>query len=70
MIESNNNMPQPTTPLVSRKEVAAILGISERTVWSMTNAGEIPCVRIRKRVLYRLDHVQGFIDRQTDGGTR
>ena len=56
--------------LLSVKEVAEMLSISERTVWSMTNAGEIPCVRIRKRVLYRLDHVQGFIDRQTDGGTR
>ena len=56
--------------LLSVKEVAGMLGISKRTVWSMTNAGEIPCVRIRKRVLYRLDHVQGFIDRQTEGGTR
>ena len=56
--------------LLSVKEVARMLGISQRTIWSMTNAGEIPCVRIRKRVLYRLDHVQGFIDRQTEGGTR
>jgi excisionase family DNA binding protein len=58
------------TKLLSVKEVAEMLSVSERTVWSITNAGEIPCVRIRKRVLYRLDHVQGFIDRQTDGGTR
>ena len=67
MIESNNNMPQPITQLVSRKEVAAILGISERTVWSMTNAGEIPCVRIRKRVLYRLSHIQQYIEEKTRG---
>ncbi len=67
MIESNNNMPQPITQLVSRKEVAAILGISERTVWSMTNAGEIPCVRIRKRVLYRLSHIQQYIEEKTSG---
>ena len=53
--------------LLSVKEVAEMLSISQRTVWSMTNAGEIPCVRIRKRVLYRLDHVQGFIDKQTKG---
>ena len=56
--------------LLTVKEVAEMLSISERTVWSMTNAGEIPCVRIRKRVLYRLNHVQGFIDKQTEGGTR
>lgn len=67
MIESNNNMPQPTTQLVSRKEVTAILGISERTLWSMTNAGEIPCVRIRKRVLYRLSHIQQYIEEKTIG---
>jgi excisionase family DNA binding protein len=53
--------------LLSMKEVAEMLSISQRTVWSMTNAGEIPCVRIRKRVLYRLEHVQGFIEKKTEG---
>jgi len=67
MIESNNNMRQPTTPLVSRKEAAAILGISERTVWSLTSDGEIPCVRIRNRVLYRSEHLQDYIEKKTIG---
>lgn len=62
----NNAQPK----LLSVKEVAGMLNISRRTVWSMTNAGEIPCVRIRKRVLYRLDHVQGFIENKTKGGKR
>jgi excisionase family DNA binding protein len=62
----NNAQPK----LLSVKEVAEMLSISRRTVWSMTNAGEIPCVRIRKRVLYRLDHVQGFIENKTKGGKR
>ena len=62
----NNTQPK----LLTVKEVAEMLSISQRTVWSMTNAGEIPCVRIRKRVLYRLEHVQGFIDTQTEGGTK
>ena len=62
----NNTQPK----LLTVKEVAELLSISQRTVWSMTNAGEIPCVRIRKRVLYRLEHVQGFIDKQTEGGTK
>ena len=62
----NNTQPK----LLTVKEVAEMLSISQRTVWSMTNAGEIPCVRIRKRVLYRLEHVQGFIDKQTEGGTK
>jgi excisionase family DNA binding protein len=56
--------------LLSIKEVAEMLSISKRTVWSMTNSGEISCVRIRKRVLYRLDHVQDYIDKQTEGGAK
>ena len=55
------------TKLLSVKEVAGMLAISERTLWSLTNAGDIPRVRIRNRVRYRLDHVQGFIDKQTEG---
>ena len=59
--------PSEEPKLLSVKEVAGMLGISQRTVWSMTNAGEIPCVRIRKRVLYRFSHIQHYIEKKTSG---
>lgn len=36
----------PTPLAVDSKEAARLLGIGERTLWTLTNAGAIPCVRI------------------------
>lgn len=38
---------------MSRKDAAKYLGIGERTLWSLSASGEIPCCKIRARVLYR-----------------
>jgi excisionase family DNA binding protein len=46
----------PTAPLlVNAKTAARMLSIGARLLWTMTNAGEIPCVRIGRRVLYRVE---------------
>jgi excisionase family DNA binding protein len=34
--------------LLKPKEAAAMLGVSERTLWTLTEDGEIPCIRIGK----------------------
>ena len=58
-------------PLAVRPRAAAkILGISERTLWSLSAPrGPIPCARIghgkRKSVLYSLVHVQTWLADQT-----
>ncbi len=54
--------------LVDAKRAAAMLSIGTRTLWSMTNAGEIPHVRIRSRVLYPIEDLRGWIDAQKEGG--
>jgi len=45
---------QPTTAplLLDAHEAARSLRLSERTLWARTKAGEIPHVRIGRRVLY------------------
>jgi excisionase family DNA binding protein len=47
--------PAPTDPdtLLNANQTAALLAISARTLWSLTNAGMIPCVRIGRSVRYR-----------------
>jgi excisionase family DNA binding protein len=51
--------PEPREPLaVGRKEAAAMLGISERLLWTWTNAKTIPHVRIGTRVLYPVDELR------------
>ncbi len=49
--------------LVSAREAATYLGVSARTLWSLTASGEIPHVRIRRRVLYDLSDLDAQIAR-------
>ena len=54
--------------LVSAREAARRLGISERLLWSLTNAGDIPHVRINRRVLYSPEDLRDWIARSRKGG--
>jgi len=38
--------------LVRPRDAARMLALSERTLWSMTRAGLLPCVRVGKSVRY------------------
>jgi excisionase family DNA binding protein len=46
------------------KEAAKALGISERLLWSKTNADEIPHTRIGKAILYPLPELQRWLSEQ------
>ena len=49
-------------PLAVRpREAAKLLGISERLLWSKTNVGEIPHVRVGKAVLYPVDLLRDWL---------
>lgn len=47
--------------LLKRDEAAAVLSISPRTLWSLTNSGRIPCIRIGHLVRYSVDDLQEWI---------
>lgn len=46
---------------LSVREASAALGISERTLWARTKAGEIPFVRIGGRKLYRPEALRDYL---------
>ena len=51
--------------LFSVKETAKLLGVSERTLWSITMPrGRLVCCRIGSRVMYSLDAIERFIAEQ------
>jgi excisionase family DNA binding protein len=52
-----------TPRLMTVKEAAKYLCISERKLWSMTQAGEIPAVRLGRAVRYDLNDLDSFIQR-------
>ncbi|MCE9544000.1 MAG: helix-turn-helix domain-containing protein [Planctomycetia bacterium] len=56
--------------LISMKEAANTLGISRRLLWSLTASQEIPCVRIRSRVLFDPADLRNWIESHKRGTTR
>ena len=63
--------PRPPKPLaVGRREAAAMLGISERLLWTWTNAKTIPHVRIGTRVLYPVDELRRWLEDHARNNTQ
>jgi excisionase family DNA binding protein len=57
--------PQTTEPLLLRPiEAARALGIGARSLWRLTDAGEVPCVRIGRSVRYAPADLQAYIDKR------
>ncbi|MCK4342442.1 MAG: helix-turn-helix domain-containing protein [Phycisphaerae bacterium] len=54
------------------REAAKSLGICERLLWSKTNAGEIPHVRIGRAIIYPIDLLREYLAQQAQkkGGNR
>ncbi len=52
--------------LLSSKEAAKLLSISERTLWTITNSGQIACVRILGAKRYARTDIEKFISQQTE----
>jgi len=51
------------TRLLTVKDAAAYLAISERKLWDMSKAGEIPVVRLGRAVRYDRSDLDSFIQR-------
>lgn len=70
MIHPADGTPSQERLTVNRREAAAMLGISERLLWTWTNARQIPHIRIGARVLYPLAALRQWLEDQTDGHNR
>lgn len=52
----------PLQPLaVGASEAERILGFGSRKLWSLTASGEIPHVRVGRRVLYRVEALREWL---------
>lgn len=57
--------------LLNSQQAAEYLGISPRKLWGMKAGREIPYVQIgAKSIRYSIDHLDAWINQQTQGGTR
>jgi excisionase family DNA binding protein len=57
------------TLLVASREAAKLLGISERTLWTLTDEGDLPCVRIGRLVKYDPCDLQQWVTTHKQHGT-
>ncbi|HEY4313831.1 MAG TPA: helix-turn-helix domain-containing protein [Pirellulales bacterium] len=55
--------------LVTSKQAASMLAISERTLWQLTSDGHLPAVRFGRTVRYDLSDLRAFITSRRSGGT-
>lgn len=53
--------------LLSARDAARQLAISEKTLWSLSKAGSIPVVRIGRNVRYARADLLAFIDASKGG---
>jgi excisionase family DNA binding protein len=59
-----NTVAVDTRLAVGAREAAAMLGVSERHLWSMTHRGEIPRVKCGRRTLYPVTLLQKWLERE------
>ncbi len=57
-------MDTPNKLLLSSREAALRLSISERTLWTLTKSGQIACVRIGSAKRYSVRELEDFIARR------
>ncbi|MCP3913992.1 MAG: helix-turn-helix domain-containing protein [bacterium] len=56
--------------LLKPDAVADLLGISPRKLWTITNQGDLPCIRIGRCLRYDEQDVAEWIERKKRRGTR
>ena len=57
---------EPETPCLAMRprEAAKALGISERLLWEWTDRGVVPHVRLGKAILYPVDSLRDWLQKQ------
>ena len=63
-------MASTPTALLTPKQAAAALAISQRKLWELSNCGKIPVVRLGRCVRYDPADLARFVEAQKTGGGR
>lgn len=63
-----SQVPPPDELLIPPQEAARRLSVSPRKLWSLTQSGAVPSVRIGRSVRYSPLDLRAWIETQTKGG--
>ena len=56
-------------PLLTYRQAAKVLGVTERTIWTLVDHGALPVVRFGRSVRIDPSDLRGFIERAKGNGT-
>lgn len=62
---NSNELGAPQKLLLTSREAAIALSVSERTLWSLKKAGSIRALRLGRSVRYSLVDLQAFVATQS-----
>jgi len=67
-----NNFTATSIPdrLLTYREAGEILGVTDRTIWTLVDRGELPAVRFGRSVRIDPADLRAFIERSKGGGGR
>ena len=68
MNATSNQPPAGVNPLLTYRQAAKVLGVTERTVWTLVHDGGLPVVRFGRSVRIDPSDLREFIDRGKRGG--
>lgn len=67
MVDSHRPLDPAGEPiLLTPRQAATLLAISERTVWTLTQRGELPCIRIGVAKRYLRSDLVAFVNNRRD----
>ncbi len=52
------------------RQAAMAIGLSERTLWSLANSKQVPCVHIGRRLLFPVHELQEWLTSMVKAGRR
>ena len=68
MNATSNQPPAGVDPLLTYRQTAKVLAVTERTVWTLVHDGALPVVRFGRSVRIDPIDLREFIDRGKRGG--
>jgi len=60
---------KPSDEILTLKEVARLLKVAEKTVYSMAQSGGFPAFKVRGQWRFRRDDINHWIDQQTNSSS-
>lgn len=55
--------------LLTERDAARWLSISQRSLWTLRNRGEIPFAKVGRQVRYHVEDLEAFVKKNKQGAT-